>query len=184
MAGWIHGRGRAEAARSSRQRSPGHLASRRRKADRSTLKRQAYSPKPWSGASKRGTSAISALPGSTVNAGTRRRGAGPRRKRPAASRSASSSICGTTPEAPSMLRSPWPTPSSTRATSSPSRAANPRRLTDQRHPGDVADGCCRLLALVNGGTAREAELVAGALQDNHRAVLLGSRDLAKARSKV
>ena len=31
------------------------------------------------------------------------------------------------------------------------------------------------MALVNGGTAREAELVAGALQDSHRAVLLGSK---------
>jgi carboxyl-terminal processing protease len=41
-------------------------------------------------------------------------------------------------------------------------------------PGDVANGL-PLVALVNGGTAREAELVAGALQDNHRAVLLGSK---------
>jgi carboxyl-terminal processing protease len=41
-------------------------------------------------------------------------------------------------------------------------------------PGDLAQGL-PLVALVNGGTAREAELVAGALQDNHRAVLLGSK---------
>jgi carboxyl-terminal processing protease len=41
-------------------------------------------------------------------------------------------------------------------------------------PGEVAKGL-PLVALVNGGTAREAELVAGALQDNHRAVLLGSK---------
>jgi carboxyl-terminal processing protease len=41
-------------------------------------------------------------------------------------------------------------------------------------PGDVANGQ-PIVALVNGGTAREAELVAGALQDNHRAVLLGSK---------
>jgi carboxyl-terminal processing protease len=41
-------------------------------------------------------------------------------------------------------------------------------------PGDVAKGL-PLVALVNGGTAREAELVAGALQDNHRGVLLGSK---------
>ena len=40
--------------------------------------------------------------------------------------------------------------------------------------GDLANGL-PLVALVNGGTAREAELVAGALQDNHRAVLLGSK---------
>jgi carboxyl-terminal processing protease len=41
-------------------------------------------------------------------------------------------------------------------------------------PGDLAKGL-PLVALANGGTAREAELVAGALQDNHRAVLLGSK---------
>ena len=41
-------------------------------------------------------------------------------------------------------------------------------------PGDVANGL-PLVALINGGTAREAELVVGALQDNHRAVLLGSK---------
>src|SRR5436190_6184937 len=41
-------------------------------------------------------------------------------------------------------------------------------------PGDLANGL-PIVALVNGGTAREAELVAGALQDNHRAVLLGTK---------
>jgi carboxyl-terminal processing protease len=41
-------------------------------------------------------------------------------------------------------------------------------------PGDLARGI-PIVALVNGGTAREAELVAGALQDNRRAVLLGSQ---------
>jgi carboxyl-terminal processing protease len=41
-------------------------------------------------------------------------------------------------------------------------------------PGDVANGM-PIVALVNGGTAREAELVAGALQDNKRAVLLGTK---------
>jgi carboxyl-terminal processing protease len=41
-------------------------------------------------------------------------------------------------------------------------------------PGDLANGQ-PIVALVNGGTAREAELVAGALQDSHRAVLLGSK---------
>ena len=45
-------------------------------------------------------------------------------------------------------------------------------------PGDLAKGL-PLVALVNGGTAREAELVAGALQDNHRAVLLGSKTLGE-----
>ena len=41
-------------------------------------------------------------------------------------------------------------------------------------PGDIANGM-PLVALVNGGTASEAELVAGALQDDHRAVLVGTK---------
>ena len=41
-------------------------------------------------------------------------------------------------------------------------------------PQDVAKGL-PLVVLVNGGTAREAELFAGALQDNRRAVLLGTK---------
>jgi carboxyl-terminal processing protease len=41
-------------------------------------------------------------------------------------------------------------------------------------PGDIAQGV-PIVALVNGGTAREAELVAGGLQDNRRALLLGTR---------
>jgi carboxyl-terminal processing protease len=41
-------------------------------------------------------------------------------------------------------------------------------------PGDIANGL-PIVALVNGGTGREAELVAGALQDNHRAILVGSK---------
>src|SRR5579862_1427816 len=53
-----------------------------------------------------------------------------------------------------------------------------RKSDDVKHlsatPGDVANGQ-PIVALVNGGTAREAELVAGALQDNKRAVLLGSK---------
>jgi carboxyl-terminal processing protease len=46
-------------------------------------------------------------------------------------------------------------------------------------PGDVASGL-PIVALVNGGTAREAELVSGALQDNHRAVLLGTKTFGEA----
>src|ERR1700751_3864857 len=40
-------------------------------------------------------------------------------------------------------------------------------------PGDVAKGL-PIVALINGGTAREAELVVGALQDIRRAVTLGT----------
>lgn len=53
-----------------------------------------------------------------------------------------------------------------------------RKPEDNKHiaatPGDVANGQ-PIVALVNGGTAREAELVAGALQDSKRAVLLGTK---------
>jgi carboxyl-terminal processing protease len=41
-------------------------------------------------------------------------------------------------------------------------------------PGDVTNGL-PMVALVNGGTASEAEMVVGALQDNHRAVLVGTK---------
>ncbi|HVH75404.1 MAG TPA: S41 family peptidase [Stellaceae bacterium] len=41
-------------------------------------------------------------------------------------------------------------------------------------PGDLANGL-PIVALVNGGTAEEAELVAAALQENHRALLLGTK---------
>ena len=45
-------------------------------------------------------------------------------------------------------------------------------------PGDLAQGL-PIVALINGGTAREAELVAGALQDNRRAVLLGTQSFGE-----
>jgi carboxyl-terminal processing protease len=45
-------------------------------------------------------------------------------------------------------------------------------------PGDAAQGL-PLVALINGGTAREAELVAGSLQDNRRAVLLGTKSFGE-----
>jgi carboxyl-terminal processing protease len=45
-------------------------------------------------------------------------------------------------------------------------------------PGDIAQGM-PIVALINGGTAREAELVAGGLQDNRRAVLLGTKSFGE-----
>jgi carboxyl-terminal processing protease len=52
------------------------------------------------------------------------------------------------------------------------RDADARRIAGI--PADLVKGL-PIVALVNGGTAREAELVAGALQDDHRALLLGTR---------
>jgi carboxyl-terminal processing protease len=45
-------------------------------------------------------------------------------------------------------------------------------------PGDLAKGL-PVVALINGGTAREAELVVGALQDNRRAVTLGTKSFGE-----
>jgi carboxyl-terminal processing protease len=45
-------------------------------------------------------------------------------------------------------------------------------------PGDVAKGL-PIVVLINGGTAREAELVVGALQDNRRAVTLGTKSFGE-----
>ncbi|MDD5723683.1 MAG: S41 family peptidase [Syntrophales bacterium] len=61
--------------------------------------------------------------------------------------------------------------------SSKGRAENSKRISEAKDKGNEPK--CPIVVLINGGTASAAEIVSGALHDNKRAVLMGTRTFGK-----
>ena len=98
-------------------------------------------------------------------------------RRPAAIRSAMSSTCAPTRAACSTRRSTSATPSSRAARSSRSAAAR-RTISSVTMPVPATwRTACRSIVLVDAGTASASEIVAGALQDHRRALIMGETEL-------